>query len=217
MNQIHKCISTSSWLSTSREDVAHYRSRTTTSTALSQLQPAISKLILQTALRRHCHHLPATTTEGTRVTATTWKQEQLQSNLSSSDWTTTSPRSIMGKMKVLKVAQMPCHNLGRAGIVAEVVRSAPRREGAPGITHQEVPNQLRRDAHRLCCTFFFFSSKKIAGTQYQWTRISFPELYVGDYIGEKKIHHRFSVNSYHWIKPILWFLFINDSKIIRSE
>lgn len=59
---------------------------------------------------------------------------------------------------------MPCHNLGGAGIVAEVVRSAPWREGAPAITHQEVPNQLKRDAHRLRSTFLlFFFSKEIAG------------------------------------------------------
>lgn len=55
----------------------------------------------------------------------------------------------MGKMKVHKVAQLPCHNLGRVGIAAEVVCTAPRREGVPAITHQEVPNQLRRDANKL--------------------------------------------------------------------
>lgn len=64
--------------------------------------------------------------------------------------------STVGKRKVHKVAQLPCHNLGRAGIAAEVVCAAPQREGVPAITHQEVPNQLRRDADRLWCTFLFF-------------------------------------------------------------
>lgn len=72
---------------------------------------------------------------------------------------TTEPQlplnSTMGKMKVHKVAQLPCLNLGRVGIAAEVVCTAPRREGVPAFTHQEVPNQLRRDADRLWCTFFF--------------------------------------------------------------
>ena len=124
--------------------------------------------------------------EGIGVTATTGKQELLQSNLSWNDWATTSPRITTGK-KVLKVAPLPCHNLGGAGIVAEVVCSAPWREGAPAITHQEVPNQLRRDAHRLHCTFLlFFSSKEIAGPQYQWTRTFFLESHAGDYIGGEK-------------------------------
>lgn len=59
---------------------------------------------------------------------------------------------------------MPCHNLGGAEIVAEVLHSAPWREGAPGITHQVVPNQLRRDAQRLRCTLLlFFSQRKLLG------------------------------------------------------
>lgn len=102
----------------------------------------------------------------------------------------------MGKMKVLKVAQMPCHNLGRAGIVAEVVRSAPRREGAPGITHQEVPNQLRRDAHRL------FPQRKLLGHSTN-ELVPLFQNYMWKICWQKKIPHRSSVNFYHWQKPIL--------------
>lgn len=101
--------------------------------------------------------------------------------------------STVGKMKVHKVAQLPCHNLGRAGIAAEVVCAAPQREGVPAITHQEVPNQLRRDADRLWCTFLFFffllllkSSKENAGPQHQWTRTSFPNSYEGNYTRKQK-------------------------------
>lgn len=133
--------------------------------------------------------------------------------------------STVGKMKVHKVAQLPCHNLGRAGIAAEVVCAAPQREGVPAITHQEVPNQLRRDADRLWCTFLFFFSFSFSNPQRKMLGHSINELVPLFQIhmkaiipGSKKSSpHGLFVNLYHWQEPIPQFLFTDDSKVIRSE
>lgn len=133
--------------------------------------------------------------------------------------------STVGKRKVHKVAQLPCHNLGRAGIAAEVVCAAPQREGVPAITHQEVPNQLRRDADRLWCTFLFFFSFSFSNPQRKMLGHSINELVPLFQIhmkaiipGSKKSSpHGLFVNLYHWQEPIPQFLFTDDSKVIRSE
>lgn len=113
---------------------------------------------------------PATAVEDVGVTATTGKQEQLQSDLRWNAWATASPPNRTAKTECPKGGS-GCLTVTWEGLgSAQVVCSTPWREGEPGITHREVPNQLRRDTHRLDFVFLFqiFFLKEIAGPQNQW-------------------------------------------------